>query len=169
MFQRIVGVLGLKPEVFEEIEHDTGATGQAALVVLIVALLTGAGNACYILFVEPGNALPTILGGVVLPFVGWFLASAIVYFVGTRFFGGKADMGEMLRVIGFSMAPLALGIIPCLGGIIGTLWAMGAAFTGVRQGLDIDNTRTIFTVFLGFAVYIIGYLVLSGLGVINLF
>ena len=44
-WDRVMGVFRLNPMVFEEIEHDENATSQAAIVVLIVALVSGAGSA----------------------------------------------------------------------------------------------------------------------------
>lgn len=62
----------------------------------------------------------------------------------------------MLRVIGFAQAPLALGIIPCIGTIIGLVWAFVASFIAIRQGLDLDDANTCLTIIVGFIVYIIG-------------
>jgi hypothetical protein len=89
--------------------------------------------------------------------------SLISYFIGTALFGGKATIDEMLRVLGFASAPLALGIIPCIGGIIGALWAMAAAFIAVRQGLDLDDVKTFLTVIIGLGVYVIGFFLINGL------
>jgi hypothetical protein len=166
MLQRLTGVFALKPPTFEEIEHDQSATVQAGVVVVIVALLTGVGSALFS-WNSGRTAIGSLIGGILWTLAGWLLASVIVYFIGTSLFGGKADLGEMLRVVGFSMAPLALGIIPCLGGLIGTIWAMAAAFIGVRQGLDIDNTKTLLTVAIAFGVYLVGYLVINAFSAIT--
>jgi hypothetical protein len=64
-------------------------------------------------------------------------------------------------VIGFAYAPLILGIIPCLGGLVGSIWALIAGFVAVRQGLDFDNVKALLTVLIGFAVYFIGWLLLT--------
>jgi hypothetical protein len=154
MFDRIVGVFRLDKNVFESIEHDLNATSQAALVVLLVALLNGLSN----IFTSRQNFFGGFITSVIWAFVGWILWAAITYFVGTRFFGGQADLSEMLRVTGFAQAPLMLGIIPCIGGIVGALWALAAMFIAVRQGLDIDDSKTLITVLIGFAVYVIGWI-----------
>jgi hypothetical protein len=159
LFNRIVGVFRLSAPVFEEIEHDRTATGQAALVVAGVALLLGLGSG-FTAVTGVGNFLQTFITTFVWAFIGWVLWSGISYFVGTSLFGGRADMGEMLRVIGFASAPLALGIIPCIGGLIGALWAVAAGFVAVRQGLDLDNLRAMLTVIIGFVIYLMGYLLL---------
>ncbi len=87
--------------------------------------------------------------------LGWIIWSLVTWFVGTRFFKGQADPGEMLRVIGFAYSPLLLSIIPCVGGIIGLIWAIAAGFIAIRQGLDLDNTKAFFTVVIGALFYVI--------------
>jgi hypothetical protein len=79
----------------------------------------------------------------------------VTWFIGVNFFGGQADLGEMLRVIGFAYAPQVLGIIPCIGWPIGIIWSMAAGFVAVRQGLDLDNTKTFFTIIAGVIAYIV--------------
>jgi hypothetical protein len=93
--------------------------------------------------------------------VGWILWSAVSYFVGTSFFGGKATLAEMLRVIGFAQAPQLLAIIPCIGAVVGGIWALIAGFIAIRQGLDLDNTKAFLTALIGFAVFVIGYIILA--------
>jgi hypothetical protein len=159
LFDRIVGVFRLSVPVFEDIEHDRTATGQAALVVAGVALLLGLGSG-FTRVSGVGGFTETFISTFIWAFIGWLIWSGVSYFVGTTFFGGQADLGEMLRVIGFASAPLALGIIPCIGGLVGALWAMAAGFVAVRQGLDLDNLRALLTVGIGFVLYLIGYLVL---------
>jgi hypothetical protein len=157
---RIMGVFRLNAATFEEIEHDQNATGQAALVVGIAALLAAIGSGLSAAFTHTsfiGNFISTLLW----TFIGWFVWSVVSYFIGTTLFGGKADVGEMLRVIGFAYAPQVLSIIPCIGGIIGGIWSLVAGFIAIRQGLDLDNLKALLTVIVGFIVYVIGYLILA--------
>ncbi|HEX6385775.1 MAG TPA: YIP1 family protein, partial [Anaerolineae bacterium] len=121
---RVMGVFRLNPNTFEEIEADRDATTQAALVVLIVALIAAIGSGIGATIAEDGNFIGSFVGTIISTFVGWIVWSAITYFVGTSFFGGQADLGEMLRVIGFAYAPQVLGIIPCIGTIIGFIWSL---------------------------------------------
>jgi hypothetical protein len=155
--RRIIGVFKLDPRTFEEVEHDRGATGQAALVVSIVALLTATGNSA-LSAISGSGFLETFILTLLWTFVGWFVWSAITYFIGVNLFAGRADLGEMLRVIGFASAPLSLGIIPCIGGIAGALWTAAAAYVAIRAGLDLDSGRAFLTMVIGFIVYALGYL-----------
>jgi hypothetical protein len=161
MLDRIMGVFRLNTATFEEIEHDSSATGQAALVVLLVALLGAIGAGLGASFSETGNFVTSFLGSLVWAFVGWLLWSLVSWFVGTSLFGGQATVDEMLRVLGFAQAPLLLGIIPCIGWLIGGIWALIAGFIAIRQGLDLDNTKALLTAIVGFIVYILGQIVLN--------
>jgi hypothetical protein len=167
---RIIGVFKLDVNTFEEIEADESATTQAALVVLIVALISGIGSG-----ILSGSTDAGFFGGflssLISTFVGWLIWSAITYFVGTSLFEGVSDLGEMLRVIGFAYAPQILGIIPCIGGIVGAIWSLIAGFIAVRQGLDLDNTKALLTIAIGFIGYIVVLIIVSlifGAGVFTL-
>ena len=165
MFNRIMGVFKLDVNTFEEVEHDETATSQAAIVVGLVALLSALGSGLGASF-SGSNFLTSFIGTFVWAFVGWFLWSGVSYLVGTSLFGGQATLGEMLRVLGFAQAPQLLGIIPCLGGLVGAIWALIASFIAIRQGLDLDNTKAFLTALIGFVVLMIGYAIIySMLGI----
>jgi hypothetical protein len=175
MIDRIMGVFRLSVPTFEEIEADESATGQAAIVVAIVAILAGIGAFLAVRMAAPalaqleeqfGGEMPiaipelspvgALINAILGAFIAWLIWSALTYFIGTRLFGGVATMGEMLRVIGFAQAPRmlsVLGFIPCIGSIlslVGWIWSLVASFIGIRQGLDLDNGKTALTVILSF-------------------
>lgn len=153
MFQRILGVLRLDVPTFEEVEHDTTATGQAAGVVAIAAVCQAIGNSLSA-SISGGGVGPNFLVTLIAAFIGWVVWSALTYWIGTTLYEGQADLGEMLRVIGFANAPLILAIIPCLGTLVGGIWALVAGFIAIRQGLDLDNTKTFVTIIIGFIAYV---------------
>lgn len=155
MIDRLIGVFTLNANTFEDIEHDTSATTQAIIVVTIVAVIGSLGNLWALLAGNFTGAILGFLGSLISIFIGWAAWAFATFFIGTSIFGGKADFGEMLRVTGFAYAPQVLGIIPCVGWIIGILWTAAAMFVAVRQGLDLDNGKTIFTVIIGAIVAII--------------
>jgi len=172
MFDRIIGVFKLDREVFAEIEHDTTATSQAAIVVAIVAALSVVGSVLGTLFtlitggeLQIGALLINIVTTFLLTFVNWLIWSAVTYFVGTQLFKGDADLSEMLRVIGFAYAPRMLSIIPCIGGIIGAIWALIASYFAIKEGLDLDDGQTIATVLIGWLITVIIGAILGALGI----
>jgi hypothetical protein len=153
MFARIIGVFKLDVKTFEEIEHNTSLTLPAALIVLLVSLVSGVGNGLFNSFRDK-SFFSGFLGSLISVILGWLIWSAVTWFVGTRLFKGQADLGEMLRVIGFAYLPMLLSIIPCVGGVIGLLWTLAAGFIAIRQGLDLDNMKAFLTVVVGAVFYI---------------
>ena len=164
MINRVIGVLKLDANTYEEIEADQSATMQAAIVVAVVALLAGIGSS-----IGSDSFILTFVLSVVWAFIGWFIWAAVTYFVGTSMFGGQADMGEMLRVLGFAQAPRVLsvlGFIPCFGPLISlaaAIWSLATGFIAVRQGLDVDNTKALITVVIGWIIVTIGSLLIGAL------
>jgi len=162
MLSRIVGVFKLSAATFEEIEHNTNLTFPAALIVILVALVSGVGNGLFNGFIHK-SFFGGFFGALLSVLIGWFLWSAVTWFVGTRFFKGEADLGQMLRVIGFAYVPLVLSIIPCVGGVIGVIWAILAGFIAIRQGLDLDDVKSFLTVVVGALFYIVLTAVLNAI------
>lgn len=162
LVDRIMGVLRLDVATYEEIEADESAITEAAIIVAVVALLNGVGSS-----IGSGSFIATFLSTVVWAFVGWFIWAGVTFWIGTNIFEGKADMGEMLRVLGYAQVPrvlAVLGFIPCLGWIISLgagIWALVTGFIAVRQGLDIDNTQALITVIIGWAIVIVGSIIIG--------
>jgi len=148
--ERMIGAALLDVSVYEEVEHDQGATGQAAGVVAIVAGCAALG--------QMGHGGASIVGALVSAFVVWLIVSALTYFVGTRMFGGTADMGEMLRTIGFAQAPGVLLIAagaPVVGGLVVLavyIWRLVTSVVAIRQALDVDTGKAVATAVLSWMV-----------------
>jgi hypothetical protein len=151
LVDRMVGAAFLNVDTYEDVEHDEGATGQAATVVVIVAAASAIGGL--------GMGAPGAVRGAVASIVGWLVWAGITYLVGAKLFGGTATWGELLRTLGFADAPgvlLILGIIPFLGRPITALvalWMLVTGFIAVRQALDFGNGKTLATVLVGWLCY----------------
>lgn len=162
LVQRMMGAAMLNVATYEEVEADRTATSQAATVVAIVAVASAIGS---------WNAgFGAVIGGLVAAFIGWLVWSGVTYFVGTRFFGGTADWGELLRTIGFAQSPgvlYVLGIIPILGGLVRfavMLWILVAGVIAIRQALDFSTGKAVLTAFLGWLALVI---VMTVVGIIT--
>lgn len=160
---RMLRAARLEVPLYEEVEADVTATNQALLVVAVVAVAAGIGQAIAASMAEPASrgVVGPIVTGVLGALLGWIVWSYVVYFVGTRFMGGTATYGELLRTLGFAETPsilLIFSFIPVLGGLISLValvWRIVAGFIATRQALDIDNTRTFVTILVGiFALFI---------------
>lgn len=133
--------------VYEEVEHDEAATGQAAVVVVIVAICTAIGA------IWRGG--PSIIAGPIAAVIGWLVWAGITYIIGDKLLGGTATWGELLRTLGFAQSPgvlMILGIVPLLGGLarlIVAIWLLVAGVVAIRQALDFSTGKAILTGFLG--------------------
>ena len=151
MIPRMKGAASLDIETFEEVEHDQTATGQAAAVVMVVAVCQGVGDS--------GTGLLGALGSGLLTLIAWLVFAGITYLVGEKIFQGRATWGEVLRTLGFAQAPgvlYLLGVVPVLGLVLTafvSLWVLVASFIGIRQALDIGNFKTFLTILVGGGVY----------------
>lgn len=159
--ERMVGAATLHIQTYEEVEHDQTATGQAAGVVALVAIASAIGS--YGL-----GGLYGSLGQLVSAFVGWVVWSAITLLIGTKVFGGTADMGEMLRTLGFAQSVgviKVLGIVPLLGWIaslVAGIWMLVCGVVAVRQALDFTTGKAIGTVILGWLAMMALAMVVAG-------
>ena len=153
MTERMMGAARLDIEVFEEVEHDETATVRAAGVVAIVA-------GCMALATTGAGPIGMISAAGAQLF-GWVVWAGLTFFIGTRLFGGTATWGELLRTLGFAQAPgvLALiAIVPLVGWMILPvvgIWMLVAGVIAVRQALDVDTGKAIFTVAIGWVIMVI--------------
>ncbi len=138
---RMIRAAKLDVQLYEEVEADRGAMGQATTVVVLSAIAAGVGSG--------GAGLIAIVFGTIAALVGWYVWAFLTYFIGTRLLPEpqtRADHGELLRTIGFSSTPGVLrvfGIIPGLMSpvfLVTGVWMLVAMIVAVRQALDYSST-----------------------------
>ena len=144
--ERIIRAVKLDVNLYEEVESDKGALGQAMGVVILSSIAVGVGSLGRI---EPGRILLGTTMATVGALIGWYIWAYLTYLVGTKLLPEpqtKAEPGELLRTIGFSSSPgliRVLGIIPGLTEIIflfASIWMLIAMVIAVRQALDYQST-----------------------------
>lgn len=140
---RMLGAARLDVATYEEVEHDSSATGQAALVVVLSSIAAGIGAMRF------GGGLGFLLTVTILALFGWLVWAAITWLIGTKLLPQpqtEADIGQLLRTIGFAAAPGILRvfqIIPVIGSLVAlvvAIWMLVTMVVAVRQALDYDNT-----------------------------
>jgi hypothetical protein len=169
IINRMMRAARLEVALYEEVEADLSATNQALLVVVMVAVASGIGAAlgASLSGTSAVGLVGRLVSGLLSGLIGWAVWSYVVYFVGTRFFGGTATYGELLRTLGFAESPsvlLLLSFVPVVGGILSVvvgIWTLVSSFIGTRQALDIDNTKTVFTILIGAVALIIVVTIIS--------
>jgi hypothetical protein len=145
--ERMVGAAKLDANIYEDVEADTAANGQAAGVVALVAVAQAIGAI--------GEGALGLVVGVVSALVGWLIWAGVTYLIGAKLLGGSATWGELLRTLGFAQAPgvlFVLGIIPVVGGVVRfavTIWILIAGVIAIRQALDVSTERAVLTAVLG--------------------
>jgi hypothetical protein len=149
VLNRVFRALKLDADLYEEVEHDSQYLPEAALIVVATSLLAGFGGWI------SGGFVSGFISLVLTGLLGWFVWSGVTLIVGTRIFGGTANYGEMLRVLGYANAPLALAIVPWVGVLVGSLWALVASIVALRQGLDFTLGKAIGTAIVGWIVLFI--------------
>src|SRR5258706_10281308 len=116
LIERAVRAAKLDASVYEEVEADKSALGQAMTVVVVSSLAAGISQAAL------GGGLGLVVG-TVGALAGWYIWAFLIYLIGAKLLPEPqtdADVGQPLRTIGFSTAPggfQGLGLLPLLGTI----------------------------------------------------
>ena len=138
--ERMIGAAKLDVRIYEEVEADGTATRQAMGVVLLSSVAAGIGS------LSLGTG---VIASAVAALLSWVIWAFLTYIVGTRLFPQsqtQADMGQMLRTLGFAQSP---GVLRIFGGIPGigplvlgvvSVWMLVAMVIAVRQALDYTST-----------------------------
>jgi hypothetical protein len=144
--------------LYEEVEGDPTAMGQATTVVVLAGVAAGIANLGQ-------GGLAGLVVGTLAALLAWYLWAFLVYWIGTRLLPEpqtRADYGELLRTVGFSSAPgviRVLGIIPGLMHVVFTvagIWMLIAMVIAVRQALDYQSTwRAVGVCIIGWIVQVL--------------
>jgi hypothetical protein len=161
---------------YEEVEHDTSYSQDALYVVVIAAIAAAIGSFLSGLIARSFvYAFVMLIYTAVITVAIYYLWVFLVQWIGTSFFKGKGDFGEVQRALGFAYAPHVLrilGFIPILGGLIGFvawIWSVATGFVAIRQSMDLDNTNAALTVIISaVAVFIVQLIIGAILGAILL-
>ena len=173
IWNRMIRAAKLDITLYEEVEHDTSANGQAFAVVVLVSIIAGIGTGI-------GGAITNgalwflwgLLIGLGSTIVGWLVWALFAYWLGTTVFRGpetEATYGQLLRTLGFAYSPgviIFFAFIPFIGGLItfiAMVWSLTAGVIAVRQALDFSTARAIGTCVVGWLIYVLIRFLLSGL------
>ena len=156
--QRIIRAAKLDVGLYEEVEADKSAMGQAMGVVVLSSIAAGIGSG-----LQAG--LLRMLMSVLVALLGWYIWAYLTYFIGAKLLPEpqtEADHGQLLRTIGFSSSPgliRVLGIIGVIQGVvflIAGVWMLVAMVIAVRQALDYHSTlRAVGVCLIGWVVQIV--------------
>jgi hypothetical protein len=142
--QRVIGAMALDAAIYEEVEADPRAVGQAFTIVVLAGLAGGIGARG---FGENSAANIAVISIVLV--LAWAAWALVVFEIGSRLMPTpetKVSLGELLRTIGFAAAPglfRVLGVFPGVAGpvfAVTWVWMLLAMIVAVRQALDFKST-----------------------------
>lgn len=155
---RMIRAARLDVSLYEEVEADQGATGQAMAVVVLSSVAAGVATIAT-------RGIGGIVLGTVGALVGWVVWAWLTYLIGTRLLPEpqtKADVGELLRTLGFASSPgviRVVGIVPALtmlSFLVAAVWMLVTMVVAVRQALDYTSTgRAVGVCVIGFLVQVV--------------
>lgn len=163
--ERALGAAKLDVNIYEEVEADTSATAQAAGLVVLASVAAGIGTMA-------SSGLMGLVVGTLAALIGWVVWAALIWLIGAKLLpeaNTDADMGQLMRTIGFAAAPgvlKVLGFIPILGWLVvlaASLWMLVAMVIAVRQALDYESTgRAVGVCLIGWVVQVGVMVVIMG-------
>lgn len=142
---RMIGALRLQEDVYEEVEADEKATGEAAFIIVATSLISGAVNGVT-------TGVSTGFFGALGSFLGWAFYAWVAYIVGVKLFPGpqtKSTWGEIARTLGYANTArflIVFELVPGLAALTRTvvgLWVLVATVIALRAALDVTTARAI--------------------------
>jgi len=171
LMQRMRRLTMLDASVLDEVRTDTAATVPAIIVAAAATLLFALGGWLWYLFEDVPDTgqffVRSVILGTIISLIVWGVAIGVTYVMLTQVFRARADLNELVRVLGFAAAPLAIGFlffIPSIGwglSIVGLAVMFGLSVVAAQSASDAPPGRTVAAVGVGFLVWAV---VLSLLG-----
>jgi len=145
IIDRMLGALRLQSAVYEEVEADQKATGEAAFIIVATSLVSGAVNG---VLTGASSGFFGALGSL----LGWAFYAWVAYIVGVKLFPGpqtKSSWGELARTLGYAntarfliLFELAPGL-QALTRLVVSIWVLVATVVALRAALDITTGRAV--------------------------
>jgi hypothetical protein len=141
LVQRLRRLMTLDTSVFDELRMDRTATIPAVIVAVASMLLFALGGWLWWVIVGPDDYGPyldngevflkSVILGTIFGVIFWGAWVGLTYVLLSQVFRARVDLNELVRVMGFAAAPLALGIVMFLPEIeFGVALAAVALFFG---------------------------------------
>jgi hypothetical protein len=143
MLSRVIGAARLDPGTYEQVEADPGANLQAAAVVIVSSTSVAIGIGA----TEPFRILVFVAYLTAL----WVFVSGAAWIIGTEFFDGDAEWGELLRTMGFAQGPAVLMMVAAVPGLqlptvlVVSVWLGMTYVAALTQALDIEPGKALAT------------------------
>ena len=168
LVQRLRRLAMLDTSVFDEVRDDATSTLPAAVVVVAATFLMGIGGWLWWemqsnSFYQKGGTVfvkSTVFGSIIA-IVLWAVWVGVTYVMLSQVFRARADVQQLVRVMGFAAAPMAIGVlmvIPKLSfgiGLTAIALLFGLTTIAVQSATDAPAGRALAANAAGFAVWAI--------------
>lgn len=136
--ERVWKAVRLDPYFYSSVAKNPSRTREAVLVAALSSLIMGLG----LMLMRIIAPLSWLLGAFAWTALLLLAGTWVLVGVGRRL-GGGAEYPEMLRALGYAMAPQALGFVPIAdflpGFLIGGIWSVACAVVAVREAHGIPT------------------------------
>lgn len=151
----------LDASLYAEVKENGSATAHAVIVVVLVALVHGAGGIVRSSAFGRDRIVESFVIGVAGEIAFWAIASSAIYAVGRYVFGVSiTTYDQVMRTFGFACTPGLLILVAAVTSVYSgsgqvlvlvmiVVWRMAAGFLAVRQVLGLDIGRSVITLLVG--------------------
>ena len=170
--ERIIAAFTFRREVYAEVEHDTGFTTTAWVLVAVVAFLSQVGSfATSVSGDLAGGLLNWAIGSVVstiFAILAFAVAAFVTNAVGRALFNAEVTFEEMVRTRGLAYVWNIVGLLGIVAafstalscvvapvGCIAPLLGLASTLIAVKEALDLEWGQTVITVVVGWVVQFI--------------
>ena len=171
MTSRLVRAARLDGSLYAEVKTDAVATGQALVVVALVALAHGLGGMIRGAYFGWNPASGFLFG--VLGEISFFaVASFVIYLLGRYVFGVTLAYPHVLRPFGFSSLPGLLVLAAALASLLGigaevpvfvvlVAWRLAAGFIAIRRASGMNVAKSGLALLIGVASGVVAVAITS--------
>lgn len=155
---RMMRAARLDVDLYEEVEADQGAMGQAVTAVALSSAAAGVATIA-------ATGVSGMVLGTIGALLGWLVWAYLTYLIGTRILPEpqtKADVGELMRTLAFASSPGVIRVVGIVPGLMplsffaASVWMLVAMVIAVRQALDYTSTvRAAGVCLIGFLVQVV--------------
>ena len=144
--RRVVGAAMLNAGTYEEVEADRSAMPQAIAVIVFSSLAAGIGARG---LSGGSGTLTFFVASTMFALMTWFVFAVSTFQIGAHILptpDTRADVGELLRTLGFAAAPGLIQVFGLVPGVtkpvfaLAMAWTIAASVVAVRQSLDYTST-----------------------------
>ena len=143
--ERAIGISRFARKYYQNVAADPGATVEAAIVVVVVAIATGLGGL--------GAGIGGFVAGILWAVIRWLLFTAAAWFLAREVFKTRPEgsVTSLARVVGYAQAPgiiAIVGFIPLLGwslSLVGNIWLVLSVVMALRYVLKLDFKQSFIT------------------------